>query len=274
MNAAVGAPDGVALRQRDGRLEEGDGVVRESPDGAAREAGHAFGRLDPAARDEPADRVERIRRRGRVDRQVGRVLADRHGSRQGASDAVADLEQPARPDAEEAVSPEPLAALDGLEQVGRRRCRRRAGGRPRSASRGRPGRVARSSSVSALAERRFASVRLSGSVVVISWPPRGPSAPGNQERPFVQGRKVVPSAVPPSFGDAALGDRRAEIRRSALPCIAGALRRSLLPDGDPSRFGPEAPGSIYCRRRSGFHQPPDLSADARRVLVPFIARSS
>jgi hypothetical protein len=39
-------------------------------------------------------------------------------------------------------------------------------------------------------------------------------------------------------------------------------------------FGPEAPGSIRRRRRSGFHQPPDLSADARRVLVPFTARSS
>jgi hypothetical protein len=65
-----------------------------------------------------------------------------------------------------------------------------------------------------------------------------------------------------------------EIRRSALPCNAGALRRSLLRDGDPSRFGPEAPGSIHRRRRSGFHQPPDLFADARRVLVPFIARSS
>ena len=39
-----------------------------------------------------------------------------------------------------------------------------------------------------------------------------------------------------------------------------------------SPFGPEAPGSIPCRRRSGSHQPPDLCADARRVLVPFIAR--
>jgi hypothetical protein len=37
-------------------------------------------------------------------------------------------------------------------------------------------------------------------------------------------------------------------------------------------FGPEAPGSIRRRRRSGFHQPPDLSADARGVLVPFNAR--
>src|SRR6185436_8907265 len=61
--------------------------------------------------------------------------------------------------------------------------------------------------------------------------------------------------------------------RSALPAIAGALRRSLLVGGSsPRPFGPEAPGSIPCRRRSGFHQPPDLSADARRVLVPFVAR--
>jgi len=45
---------------------------------------------------------------------------------------------------------------------------------------------------------------------------------------------------------------------------------AVLPPRSP--FGPEAPGSIPCRRRSGFHQPPDLSADARRVLVPFTAR--
>src|SRR5437773_11918767 len=39
-----------------------------------------------------------------------------------------------------------------------------------------------------------------------------------------------------------------------------------------SPFGPEARGSIRRRRRPGFHQPPGLSADARRVLVPFAAR--
>ena len=37
-------------------------------------------------------------------------------------------------------------------------------------------------------------------------------------------------------------------------------------------FGPEAPGAIPCRRRSGSHQPPDLWIDVRRVLVPFTAR--
>ena len=62
--------------------------------------------------------------------------------------------------------------------------------------------------------------------------------------------------------------------RSALPGIAGALRRSLLRERASSRplFGPEAPGSIRRRRRPGFHQPPGLSADVRRVLVPFTAR--
>src|SRR5215470_1411375 len=70
------------------------------------------------------------------------------------------------------------------------------------------GRVARSSSVSALDARRFASPRLSGSVVAIVAASLRPVVravrPGNQKRPFVPGRKVVPSAVPPSFGDAAL----------------------------------------------------------------------
>jgi len=37
-------------------------------------------------------------------------------------------------------------------------------------------------------------------------------------------------------------------------------------------FGPEAPGSILRRCRPGFHQPPGLSADIRRVLVPIAAR--
>jgi hypothetical protein len=90
----------------------------------------------------------------------------------------------------------------------------------------------------------------------------------------------VPSAVPPSFGVCRTHrDRRpGELPwRSALPGIAGALRRSLLARSAGSSpasfaFGPEAPGSIRRRRRPGFHQPPGLSADARRVLVPFIAR--
>ena len=90
----------------------------------------------------------------------------------------------------------------------------------------------------------------------------------------------MPSAVPPSFGVCRTHrDRRpgSDPWRSALPGIAGALRRSLLADRRGYvpvlvAFGPEAPGSIHRRRRPGFHQPPGLSADARRVLVPFTAR--
>jgi len=72
-----------------------------------------------------------------------------------------------------------------------------------------------------------------------------------------------------------MSGRRPGPWRSALPSIAGALRRSLLGAVDlagRAPFGPEAPGSIRRRRHPGFHQPPGLSADARRVLVPFTAR--
>ena len=156
------------------------------------------------------------------------------------------------------------------------------------------GRVARSSSVSALAERRFASVRLSGSVVLIVLRPPGlVRARESRNDQFVPGRKVVPSAVPPSFGEAALRDRRASGRscdrcRSALPSIAGALRRSLLGSrrvaaslavrsggsrvhslSSSLRF-PPATGSL-CRRSTGtrpVHRPFFvMSAEDRRVAA-------
>ena len=70
--------------------------------------------------------------------------------------------------------------------------------------------------------------------------------------------------------------------RSALPCIAGALRRSLLVVRcvlvrlrvrlRRPAFGPGAPGSICRRRHPGSHQPPGLCDGARRVLVPIDAR--
>jgi hypothetical protein len=98
-------------------------------------------------------------------------------------------------------------------------------------------------------------------------------------RPFVQGRKVDPSAVPPTFGNAALWPTgralgaagewlsvgaAGDSRRLVLPFIAGALRRSLLASHGSSRFGPEAHGSIRSRRRSSFHQPLVLYAGAGR----------
>src|SRR5688572_28114059 len=67
------------------------------------------------------------------------------------------------------------------------------------------------------------------------WPPRGPSASVNQERPIVPGRKVVPSAVPPSFGDAAL----VTDGRVSLP-IGAALYRW--------RSAPEPTGSALADR--------------------------
>jgi hypothetical protein len=77
-----------------------------------------------------------------------------------------------------------------------------------------------------------------------------------------------------------LPDRRAgwsRVRdrcRSALPCIAGALRRSLLTSAAraASCSVRRLPGPFPRRRRSGSHHPPDLWVDARRVLVPFTAR--
>ena len=119
MKAAVGTPTGSRSGQRHGRLEDRDRVVGERADGAAGEARHALGRLDAAARDEGPDGVERVRRLERLDRQVRRVGRD--GDRPGLDpgQAVAHLEQAPRPDAEERVAPEPLAALDGFEQVGR-----------------------------------------------------------------------------------------------------------------------------------------------------------
>ena len=55
--------------------------------------------------------------------------------------------------------------------------------------------------------------------------------------------------------------------------IAGALRRSLL--GPPARpFGPEAPGSIRHRPRTGFHQPPALCAEGSTGTRPVHRPSS
>ena len=81
------------------------------------------------------------------------------------------------------------------------------------------------------------------------------------------------SAVCRTLTDGPSGCRH-PIDRSALPCIAGALRRSLLVVRGWRRlaFGPVAPGSIRRRRHPGSHQPPGLWNGARRVLVPIKAR--
>ena len=118
MNAAVGTPTGSRSGQRHGRFEGRHRVVGEGADGPTGEPRHPLGRLDAATRDEGADGGQRIGAIERLDRQVGRV--DRFGDRPGLDtrQTVPDFEQATRPDAQERVAPETLAALDGFEEVG------------------------------------------------------------------------------------------------------------------------------------------------------------
>ena len=145
-------------------------------------------------------------------------------------------------------------------------------------------RVARSRIVSAPPARRLASVRLSGSVIACpsfgGSSAREPAAPENQETTFISsGRKVVPSAVPPSFGGVPHSDRRTSRVSPPDRSIGAALYRwrsapepTCRPRLGRLAFGPVAPGSIRRRRHPGLHQPPGLWNGARRVLVPIKAR--
>jgi hypothetical protein len=117
MKAAVGTPIGVAFGERYGRLEGGDGVVRDGPDSTAGETRHPLGRLDAAARDEAPDRVKRVGCRDGVDRQVRTVGRDRDGPRLDPGEAIADLEQATGTDTQERVAAQALATLDRLEEV-------------------------------------------------------------------------------------------------------------------------------------------------------------
>ena len=110
--------DRVAVGQRDVRLEDADRVVRQGADGATGEPRHALGRLDPAARREGADRVERVATVHGLDREVGRVGRD--GDRTGLDpgEAVAHLQEAARTGPQERVAAQAFPALDTLEEVG------------------------------------------------------------------------------------------------------------------------------------------------------------
>ena len=114
-----------------------------------------------------------------------------------AGQAVADLEEPARADAEERVAAEPLAALDRLEQVGRAAVVEAQEGADRGLEVGRTrgaqeDRVGVGGQALRLRQAERIGCRHRG------WPRR---IKNDRSSP---GRKVVPSAVPPSFGDAAL----------------------------------------------------------------------
>ena len=189
--------DRVALRERDRALERGDGVVRERSDGATGEPRHAVGRLDAPTRHERADGGQRVVRLDRLDRQVGGIGRLRDGPGLDPRLSTADLEEAPRPHAEERIPPEALAALDQFEEVGRtavvetQECPDRGleVGRARGAEQDRV-RVGGETLGLRQADRIGCRHRW--------WPRRIKTTLSSP------GRKVVPSAVPPSFGDAAL----------------------------------------------------------------------
>ena len=111
---AHGIPGGAG----DGRLEGGDGLIAERADRAAGETGHALGREDLAPGDEGSEGGQRVRGRGLDDGQVRRVVHDADRSGRGSGETVADLQEPARTDAKEAVAAQALPSLDGFQQVG------------------------------------------------------------------------------------------------------------------------------------------------------------
>ena len=188
--------DRIAVRQRHPRLEHGDRVVGERTDRATGEPRHPLGRLDPSSWDERADGVERIRSLARLDREVGRRRRHRDGPGLDAGHAVADLEQAARADPEERVSTEALAALDRFEQVGGSAVIEAQEGTDRRLEVGRAG---------GAQEDRVGvggvALGLGQADGVRGGHRRASRIKNDRSSP---GRKVVPSAVPPSFGVAAL----------------------------------------------------------------------
>ncbi len=269
-------------------LEDRHGVVGQRAHRAAGEARHPVPRRHAPAGHERTQRGQWIGCLRDADRQVRRVLDDPDRSVLDPGMAGPNLQQAAGPHAEEGVAPEALPALDGFEEVGRRGAVvepqegadrglevGRAGGAQEHGvgGRGVPLRLGQAERVRAAVHRR----------VRLRFGPDRAGPPENQETTFVprDERPCLPrchphSAMPHSRDRRVdgrirvLADRRCPV---TLALCAGAYwDRGRFPARVP--FGPEAPGSIRRRRRSGSHQPPDLCADARRVLVPFTAVSS
>ena len=206
----------------------------------------------------------------RLDREVRRVGRLGHGAGLDAGDAVADLEQPPRPDAEERIAPEPLAALDRFEQVGGTAVIEAEEGADRGLEVGRA-RGAQEDRVGvggeALCLRQTDRIGCRHRC----WPRRIKTTIRLGDERSCLPRCHPDSAMPHS------PDRRAGAS-PRRPIGAALYRWRSAPEPTGVRgsrrlaFGPEAPGAIPCRRRSGSHQPPDLWFDVRRVLVPFTAR--
>ena len=130
------------------------------------------------------------------------------------------------------------------------------------------GRVARSRIVSALAARRWACARLIGSAVVIAV------GLGESRTTFVSGTKgrAFRGATLIRRCRTLVTDGRSASPRSPIGAALYRWRSAPEPTGvRGSRrlaFGPEAPGSIPRRRRSGSHQPPDLWVDVATSTRP------
>ena len=117
MKLASGTPTGSAAGSGTLGSKHGDGVVGERAHRAAGEAGHPATGLRLASRQEAAEGGQRIAARQVRDRQVRRVVHHAHRAGLDARSPAAHLQEPARPDAQEAVASQALAALDRFEQV-------------------------------------------------------------------------------------------------------------------------------------------------------------
>jgi hypothetical protein len=184
-------------------------------------------------------------------------------------DAVAHLQEAARTDAQEAVPAEALAALDGLQEIrGSRAVVEPEKGTDRRLEIGVAGR-AETDRVHAAGE---ALDLAEAERVLGGHRPRTSRDNETDLRPLgTNGRFDHPRCHPTSALPHSPDRRDGGTVRSALPAIAGALRRSLLERALPARSVRKLPGPFTAAATPVFHRPPGLSAGARRVLVPFTA---
>ena len=170
-----------------------------------------------------------------MDGEIGRVVPYADGPILDPGTAVPDLEEPPRADrrgtSSDRGAPRPRRTRGGTPVSFRRRAARRR----RSGSRGRPGELRAGGRCRPWPIGRFASARLSGSVLLfivdirLPLPAPGTLPPGNQERPSSSRdeRSCLPRCHPHS-AIAALPDRRAT--RRELPIGAALYRWRSAPE--------------------------------------------
>ena len=277
--------DRVARRQRNGRLESSRRRRRRArrPRRPGTAGCSSRGRCGASAvkrrsASSGSGDLERLRRevRGEV------VHAHRPALDRGR--AAADGQQAPRAHAQERVAAQALAALDGLEQEGGAAVveahERADGGLEVGVAGGsQQDRVGRARELPDLLEtERIADCHVVPVVPPVpALAPRGrgiknPSSVGTKGCDSFRGATHIRpgrsladgSGSRLSWRPGLVARASGDSRRSVLPFIAGALRRSLLPSPGSSGFGPEAHGSIRSRRRPSLHQPLVLYAGAGR----------